>query len=65
MAVRREKTTDQYHKGVMHLGMNTPPGMEDAEMSFFYGMGQPNMLIEFMETDDGVPYCKIGVLGNE
>ena len=46
----------------MHLGKNVPPGFEDAEMSFFYGMDMlPNMLIEFRQTEDGVPYCEIGV----
>ena len=62
MAVRRERTTEQFHKGAMHLGVNVPPGFEDAEMSFFYGMGHPNMLIEFMETENDVPDCRIGIV---
>ena len=59
-AVKREKTTEQFHAGKMHLGVNVPIGMEGAEMSFFYMMGGPNMEIKF-RTEDGVPYCLIEV----
>jgi hypothetical protein len=46
----------------LHIDVIGPHYYPNTRMSFFYGIGQPNMLIRFNQTENGAAFCEFGQL---